>query len=73
MHWYAIIFWVYSNLFIALYDFEAELSDELSIFTNDHLYVPDNPKEEDRDGWFYAYKNDQEQGYVPQNYVSFIS
>ncbi|KAG9493359.1 tyrosine-protein kinase FRK [Eleutherodactylus coqui] len=58
--------------YVALYDYEARTSEELSFYAGDHMYILNSTHE----SWWKARAltpRGKEEGYVPANYVAQVS
>ena len=51
---------------VALYDYKAQRSDELTIFSGDNILL----LHKDSDNWWMGELQDGQQGFFPANYVT---
>ena len=56
-----------SNVYVALYDYEARTDEDLSFKKGDHLEILN---ESQGDWWYARSRNTREEGYIPSNYVA---
>lgn len=56
-----------SNIFVALYDYDARTDEDLSFKKGDHLEILNDTQ---GDWWFARSRSTREEGYIPSNYVA---
>lgn len=66
-----IMSWGSSTMYLALYDYEAKKSDEISLQKNDHIQVSSSCESES--GWLRGLnKRTNRSGLLPENYVQIM-
>ena len=56
-----------TNIFVALYDYEARTDEDLSFRKGEKLEILDDTQ---GDWWYARSKNTRKEGYIPSNYVA---